>query len=151
MKRVYCNEKYCVNCHLCEIYCLAAHSPAPDLIKAFSPSDGIRPVARIQVEESRPRSMAVSCRHCLHPLCADSCISGALTKDPNTGIVLSDPEKCVACWSCLSVCSIGSIRKGFVAGRPVSVKCDLCQGREIPACVEACPNQALTYEDRGEN
>jgi carbon-monoxide dehydrogenase iron sulfur subunit len=25
------------------------------------------------------------------------------------------------------------------------VKCDLCEGREIPACVEACPTQALVF------
>jgi carbon-monoxide dehydrogenase iron sulfur subunit len=27
------------------------------------------------------------------------------------------------------------------------VKCDLCEGREIPACVEACPTHAvILYE-----
>jgi len=25
------------------------------------------------------------------------------------------------------------------------VKCDLCQGRDIPACVEACPTYALVF------
>jgi carbon-monoxide dehydrogenase iron sulfur subunit len=28
-------------------------------------------------------------------------------------------------------------------GRKVSAKCDLCPGRETPACVENCPNDAL--------
>ena len=30
------------------------------------------------------------------------------------------------------------------------VKCDLCEDRELPACVEACPNAALVFEDRDE-
>jgi Fe-S-cluster-containing hydrogenase component 2 len=25
------------------------------------------------------------------------------------------------------------------------VKCDLCQGEEIPVCVAHCPNEALIY------
>jgi carbon-monoxide dehydrogenase iron sulfur subunit len=151
MKRVYCNEQYCVNCHLCEIHCIAAHFPTGDIIKAFSSAEGMGPVARLRVEEIRPKSFAVSCRHCDHPICADSCISGALTKDPLTGIVFNDPNKCVACWSCISVCPIGAPRKGYINGRSISIKCDLCYGKEIPACVGACPNQALTFEDRGEN
>jgi Fe-S-cluster-containing hydrogenase component 2 len=28
------------------------------------------------------------------------------------------------------------------------VKCDLCQGEEIPACVANCPNEALIYADK---
>jgi len=27
--------------------------------------------------------------------------------------------------------------------RRVALKCDLCPGRNTPACVENCPNQAL--------
>jgi carbon-monoxide dehydrogenase iron sulfur subunit len=27
------------------------------------------------------------------------------------------------------------------------IKCDLCQGREMPACVEACPTHALVYSE----
>jgi len=31
------------------------------------------------------------------------------------------------------------------------LKCDLCQEREIPACVENCPNEALIlYSDEEE-
>ncbi|OGW07290.1 MAG: hypothetical protein A2Z59_06360 [Nitrospinae bacterium RIFCSPLOWO2_02_39_17] len=40
---------------------------------------------------------------------------------------------------------------GEVGGVKVklSSKCDLCPDRSIPACVEACPNKAMVYEDRG--
>jgi carbon-monoxide dehydrogenase iron sulfur subunit len=29
--------------------------------------------------------------------------------------------------------------------REVAIKCDLCPDREIPACVEACPTEALVF------
>jgi carbon-monoxide dehydrogenase iron sulfur subunit len=29
----------------------------------------------------------------------------------------------------------------------MGVKCDLCNGRELPACVEACPTHALVFAE----
>lgn len=36
MKRVYVNEDWCLACHLCEYYCVAANSGAENMIKAFA-------------------------------------------------------------------------------------------------------------------
>lgn len=41
------------------------------------------------------------------------------------------------------VCPYGAIDKSD----RVAIKCDLCQDREQPACVESCPNEALEYID----
>ncbi|AKB22356.1 CO dehydrogenase iron-sulfur protein CooF [Methanosarcina sp. WH1] len=41
------------------------------------------------------------------------------------------------------VCNYGVIGRQKEAR--VAVKCDLCPGREIPACVEACPTNALVF------
>jgi carbon-monoxide dehydrogenase iron sulfur subunit len=45
------------------------------------------------------------------------------------------------CWSSSMSCNYGVIGRQIKAG----VKCDLCEGRELPACVEACPTHALIY------
>ena len=58
-----------------------------------------------------------------------------------------DQEKCVGCWMCVMVCPFGVIRPSLLPGKKekVAVRCDLCQDRETPACVEACPTGALFF------
>ena len=55
-----------------------------------------------------------------------------------------DPEKCVGCWMCIMVCPIGAIYRD--SEDKAAVKCDLCEGKEIPACVLSCPTNALLYK-----
>jgi carbon-monoxide dehydrogenase iron sulfur subunit len=43
------------------------------------------------------------------------------------------------------ICPFGAIRMDEERGK--AVKCDLCPERETPACVEACPNRALVFEE----
>ena len=33
------------------------------------------------------------------------------------------------------------------AQKEKAVKCDLCQGEDLPTCVANCPNEALVYTD----
>jgi NAD(P)H-nitrite reductase large subunit/ferredoxin len=51
-----------------------------------------------------------------------------------------DEGRCVACFMCLMVCPSG-VRPN--AARDGVVRCDVCEGREVPACVTACPTGAL--------
>ncbi|MFH0808870.1 MAG: 4Fe-4S dicluster domain-containing protein [Pseudomonadota bacterium] len=142
MKRVYPIEDYCIGCHLCEVACAVAHSRSGDIIRAYK-VEGTRP--RNVVEEALPVTLSVNCRHCDEPSCVAACISGALRKQPS-GPVTYDEVKCVGCWSCVMACPHGAVRPD--AGRMKIIKCDLCPGRETPACVSACPNRALVYEER---
>ncbi|MGE4293812.1 MAG: 4Fe-4S dicluster domain-containing protein [Desulfovibrio sp.] len=148
MKRVYPNREYCIGCHICELACMTAHSKSGDLIIAYTKEredDGLSPCKKIFQKGSE--CVAISCRHCDDPSCVAACISGALHKDPETGETVYDREKCVGCWSCLMACPYGAIRRHPKMNK--IVKCDLCHGREGgPACVEACPNKALKFEDR---
>lgn len=43
-------------------------------------------------------------------------------------------------------CPYGAVRRNVTKGK--IIKCDLCEGRDMPACVEACPNGALVFESR---
>jgi len=148
MRKVYAQIEYCMNCRLCEVSCIVAHSKSKDLFKAFH-RENLRNTARVRVEEKRPLSAAIQCRHCDQPACVQSCISGAMTKDAVTGVVHCQEEKCVGCWTCVVACPYGAVRPGRRDGKSAPLKCDLCQGLSVPACVQTCPNQALVYEERG--
>ena len=68
-------------------------------------------------------------------------MSGALSKDTESGATLHDKDKCVGCWMCVMVCPFGAILRS--AEDHLAVKCDLCPDREDFACVAACPTGAL--------
>lgn len=143
MKKVFAREELCINCHLCEVHCKTAHSQSKDIIIANKYEDPA-PLSRITVYGDRMASVAVNCRHCDDPACVKACIAGAMQKDSRTGVVSVNTDKCIGCMTCLAVCPIGCIKTDKFA-----VKCDLCQGEDMPACVKNCPNNALVYLEVG--
>jgi carbon-monoxide dehydrogenase iron sulfur subunit len=146
MKRVYPKEEVCMGCHLCEVHCAVQHSASRDILKAFT-RDSPPPLPRIRVQENGRMFVAVQCRHCPEPLCVYACLSGAMQQDPLTGMVSLDPDRCIACWTCILVCPYGAIRRDLE--RQIAVKCDLCPHLEVPACVANCPNEALVFTEDG--
>ncbi|MEM9185915.1 MAG: DmsC/YnfH family molybdoenzyme membrane anchor subunit, partial [Planctomycetota bacterium] len=89
--------------------------------------------------------VTTACHHCVDPGCLSGCPTNAYEKDPGTGIVRHLDDQCFGCQYCTMACPYEvpqySESKGIVR------KCDMCQGRltegEAPACVQACPNQAI--------
>ncbi len=144
MKRIYPREEYCMGCRLCEIHCMVEHSQSRDIIKAFKREE--RPAKRVEVEESGNVSFALQCRHCDDAPCVDACLSGAMRRDEATGAIVNDSDKCIGCWTCILVCPFGAVRRDPVEHKVVA-KCDLCPHLETPACVAACPNEALVMEE----
>lgn len=144
LKKVFPRKEVCIGCHLCEIACLTAHSQSKDVIIAWTQerAEGLETCKTVVHKGSA--CVALSCRHCEEPICVAACISGALAKDAE-GRTTYDEEKCVGCWSCLMSCPFGAIKRHPVKEK--IVKCDLCPGRDVPACVEACPNKALLLKD----
>ena len=140
--------EYCTGCHSCEVACKTFHSQSKDTVKAFT-VEYPEPQNRVRVEGGLQLSVAVNCRHCADPKCVEGCISGAMTKNPVTGVVTSNPEKCVGCRTCVGMCPFGCVRIEDAVEKGVAYKCDLCgdglgQPGE-PSCVAACPNRALIY------
>ncbi|MBC8457959.1 MAG: FAD-dependent oxidoreductase [Deltaproteobacteria bacterium] len=78
------NEYLCSGCHTCEIACKQEHGL------------GVGPRV-IRVLEESPFFKPLFCHHCDDPPCAKACPEDAITKDPETGVVLHDPEKCTGC------------------------------------------------------
>jgi len=142
MKRIYVNEEVCIGCGLCRVYCQVEQSQSKDLIKAFK-KETPRPLPRVRVERNVEISFPIQCRHCDEPWCVYSCLTGAMHKDPVSGMVSVDMEKCIGCWTCIVACPYGAIKQDTAQKKVL--KCDLCQGEDIPVCVTNCPNEALVY------
>ncbi len=146
MKNIYIKEEVCIGCHLCEVYCQQQHSRSKDLIKTFK-RESPRPLPRVRMEEKGPVAFSVRCQQCEDSPCLYSCLTGALSRDADSGVVNVDMERCVGCWTCLLVCPYGAIKRDTEQGK--MVKCDLCRGEDIPVCVVNCPNEALIYLETG--
>ncbi len=104
------------------------------------------------------------CMHCDNPACATLCPFASNHKHPN-GAVMIDPDTCFGGAKCKTLCpweipqrqsGIGVYLKVLptLMGNGIMVKCDLCndllQKGKKPACIEACPRQAMTIGPRGE-
>ncbi|HML06854.1 MAG TPA: thiamine pyrophosphate-dependent enzyme [Xanthobacteraceae bacterium] len=79
------------------------------------------------------------CRQCADPICVMNCPAGALTKNAASGVIDWADDKCVGCLLCTAGCAYAGIVYESAVGH-VS-KCDMCAGD--PACVKACPREAL--------
>jgi anaerobic dimethyl sulfoxide reductase subunit B (iron-sulfur subunit) len=93
---------------------------------------------------------SLACHHCERPACLAACPSGAYRKRAD-GLVLLDGDRCIGCRYCEMACSFGA--PGFDVSTGVMTKCDLCRDRidsgALPACVAACPTEALLYQKAG--
>jgi len=145
MARIRPLPEVCVGCGLCMVWCKVEHSQSRNIYKAFK-SGAPETAACVELEEEGCRSFAAMCRHCEEPLCVYGCITGAVSKDPDTGIVSIDKTRCVGCWTCVLMCPNGAVRTDIRDGK-TALKCDLCLERGFPSCVEHCPNDALVLED----
>jgi anaerobic dimethyl sulfoxide reductase subunit B (iron-sulfur subunit) len=93
--------------------------------------------------------LSITCNHCTTPACMAVCPVGAITKDPDSGIVTLDQSKCIGCKSCVGACPYGEPK--YIDSQSVSGKCDSCKSLrdkgELPACVAACTMRALDFGD----
>ena len=136
--RLLFNPDRCLACRNCELACSVIHSQSGRLETAIS--EDRPPRRRLTIAAATRGIAALRCEQCLEPLCAFSCKSGALRRDPLSGRIVLEESRCVGCVMCLMVCPFG-VRPDPATDRVV--RCDLCQDRDIPACVAACPTGAL--------
>ncbi len=144
MKEIMVHLDRCNGCLTCSLACAAAHSSSGTIVGAML--EGIP--GRIFVQAAGSRPVPILCRHCEDAPCVDACMTGAMQKDPGTGLVSNEgrEQTCVGCWMCIMACPYGAIIQK-PGEKKLALKCDGCPGREIPACVAACPNNALVYEE----
>ncbi len=159
-KGVLVDTTLCVGCRQCEEACNSANRlPKPD--KAFddeSALDEIRkttPTAYTVVNRYNVDKVSVTrkqqCMHCVEPACSSACIIYAMEKQPNGAVTYRD-DLCLGCRYCMVSCPFDMPKFEYSKAAPLIKKCQFCFDRQLeglqPACVEACPMEALKFGNR---
>jgi formate dehydrogenase iron-sulfur subunit len=133
----------CIGCKCCVVACNEQNGNPADI--------NWRRVGDIEggsYPDTMRNYLSMGCNHCVEPTCLQGCPVGAYTKESSTGIVLHSAEQCIGCQYCVWNCSYGVPQ--FNPERGVVGKCDMCHDRltggDSPACVNACPEQAIRIE-----
>ena len=144
----------CTGCERCVAACIEVNHLDPKR------SDADRALVRDGLSANRLSSLVAlesgrfarkSCMHCLEPSCVSACLVGGITKSPE-GPVIYDPDKCIGCRYCMLACPFHVPRYEWDKTAPFMKKCAMCFDRlmegKLPACVEACPQEALSFGER---
>ncbi len=115
------------------------------------------------------------CLHCLEPACVSACPTTALERRPD-GPVVYEASQCIGCRYCIWACPWDVPTADWTSRAPKINKCTHCADRTdqpapatrnaepygeelkgrfldtiaVPACVKACPADALRYGEREE-
>jgi formate dehydrogenase iron-sulfur subunit len=149
----------CIGCRSCELACAEAHDlPIPDISdesvfeKPRKTSETQWTVVSRYKTEKGEVYAKKQCMHCNQPGCVAACPVKAMTKRKN-GAVTWDTN-CFGCRFCMVSCPFDIPKFEYDKTFPEIQKCNLCWDRltkgENPACVEACPAEALTFGTRRE-
>ena len=165
------DTKRCVGCNACTVACKMANNVPQDIFWTRALTDGgeMMDTPAGEVPDVSLRYITVSCQHCENPACAKVCPVGATYKDPETGVVRQDYDKCIGCRMCMSACPYTGVRSfnwdeprypmDFALGdadapkhqKHVVEKCIFCYQRlargETPACMDLCPARARHFGD----
>ena len=161
----------CMGCHSCEMACKAENNvPNGIFWNRVLTDGGGGPNTCGGTDEAPYRNYyLLQCQHCENPACVKVCPVGATYKDPETGVVRQDYDKCIGCRMCMSACPYTGVRSfnweepayhiDFALGdadvpahqKHVVEKCTMCWHRlakgEEPACVATCPAYARVFGD----
>jgi formate dehydrogenase iron-sulfur subunit len=149
----------CIGCRSCEEACAEAHNlPVLD-IGDESVFDKKRDTSVTQwtvVNRYNTKRGEVfvkrQCMHCCQPGCVAACLVKAMKKREE-GPVTWDTN-CMGCRYCMVSCPFDIPKFEYNNWNPKIQKCNLCWERlkegELPACVEACPQEALIFGPRRE-
>ncbi|MBV1861647.1 MAG: cyclic nucleotide-binding domain-containing protein, partial [Nannocystaceae bacterium] len=159
------DQDLCVRCGHCTWTCSNVHGVARIVRR------GDKSLVKLQIagrdEGARNLMLPNSCQHCRNPICMVDCPTAAIGRDRDGEIYIRD-ELCTGCSNCAKACPWDNIQmaprpKGLpvapslspgpgraepvVAPSSLAVKCEQCREYAAPACVSACPTEALLRVD----
>jgi Fe-S-cluster-containing dehydrogenase component len=163
------DQDTCVRCGHCAWSCEQVHGVA----RIVRRGDKVVTSLRVLDDDASARELLLpnSCQHCKNPVCMIDCPTGAIGRDPE-GEVFIRESLCTGCGNCAKACPWENIRMAprklapgdaarqqfapsLIAAAErrslslqamfpeVATKCDLCREFEAPACVQACPTEAI--------
>ena len=165
------DSRQCIGCQTCAVACKIANNVPQGIFWNRVLTDGgeFPDTAGGEFPSCTLSFMPVSCQHCENPACVKVCPVGATYKDPETGIVRQDYDKCIGCRMCMAACPYTGIRSfnweepkyavDVVLGdkdvplhqKHTVEKCTLCYQRtsqgDTPACMVCCPGRARFWGD----
>ena len=159
----------CIGCRTCEAACNREQG-LPEPVKPFddmsvydevfhggqkrrTDENAFTVVNRYDQEKGDPVYRKIQCNHCNEPACLTSCFVNAYTKT-REGAVIYNSKVCVGCRMCMTACPFYIPAYAYSSAfNPVIRKCILCYDTRLkfgkpPACVEACPQEALIFGHR---
>lgn len=159
----------CVGCRTCEKACNEINEDLPRKTSKFFKDESVLEERRRMdfssytvvnryenhSDQGKPVFAKFQCMHCLYPACVSACIVGAFTRDAS-GAVIYDPWKCIGCRYCMAACPFQVPAYEFSnVLTPQVRKCTFCFETRIseggvPACVQSCPMEAMTFGKRGD-
>jgi Fe-S-cluster-containing dehydrogenase component len=151
----------CIGCRACEIACAEEHDLfVPDVVNddAF---EQVRKTSEKQWTvvnkfETEKGDVFVKrqCMHCYQAACAIACPTEAM-KQTDHGPVIWRGNKCIGCRFCMVSCPFEMPKFEYNEWNPKLQKCTMCFERleegQKPACVSACPTDALMFGTRVKN
>lgn len=166
------DQGMCIGCQTCAMACKVANN-VPDGIwwnRVLTDGGPYSETARGEYPYNLQMDFVpISCQHCENPACVKVCPVGATYKDPETGVVRQDYDKCIGCRMCLAACPYTGVRSfnweepayyaDFALGdadaakheKHTVEKCIFCTQRvargEQPACVADCIGRARHFGD----
>ena len=144
MFRILIDKDLCEGCRSCVLACMLRQSNADNMYTLDLNS--IDTDGRCHIELNKDNHpVPIFCRHCDEPECVMTCMSGAMTKDKESGIVSYDESKCGSCYMCVMSCPYGLLKVDERSKQKI-LKCDLCKDEEIPKCVSMCPTGAIRVQ-----
>ncbi len=160
----------CVGCKACVAGCKRANDMPPDIAPSQSewnqgmwdtPRDTSGKTLNIikvyrdgdMAEKDRETNgfafIKKQCYHCADPSCVSCCPVSAMTKDPVSGVVSHDKDRCIGCRYCVFACPFQVPKFEYDKAFGQIQKCQLCKHRlakgELPGCVESCPTGATLF------
>jgi formate dehydrogenase iron-sulfur subunit len=149
----------CIGCKACQVACMEWNDVRDDVgvnVGSYNNpidlTDRSWTVMRFYEEELPGKGLQWlivkdGCLHCGDPACLRACPApGALVQYSN-GIVDFEQEQCIGCGYCQTACPFNIPRYSVKDDK--AYKCTLCSDRVAvglePACIKACPTQALSF------